>query len=1506
MPDTGYLVLQLLVELTTSTLWNMFLTSSSVSKTEAMKNILTVLLRMYTHWSSQVTVIFKYNLSSLTSMYGDNKEIAGQIPPSLEANSTNETLEGEAAEEGLAWPSWQKEIMESIMNMQNVIPSIGSTQEVLECLIDLHVDDPSGAAQKYWKLVAPAVYWFFYPLLCIFWVIGFGWIFSRIIVRAYMVSTGEKTFLNAIGLSRSMEKSVSRIVSRAPKKEKQANGEEGDDSDASSSDSVFSSEGSHKGTQNKNASMEKTSDDAPSMRSWSDFSNVMNTLTVLPNRFSRRKKQRSKKSEAIKASMMTDTGDTNEARLLVFFRKDTSFRDMVDDVMPWLVVTFNNVWVPVTNRLLQMLYCETFPLKHVRLMMSTEVECWTSEVHYVISIIGIMGLVIWSVGIVTALFVYIRMKEKAGELQDPTLQYQFGYLLEGYEPRTWHWELLMKKMDLLMTAIITYTSLAPDTRAKVLLYAVLASMAITMQISYTPYDNRAINLLDHVENAGLAARFCVFWGVAICLLFDFTKIQTMIVAGLVMSFSLFFMFQLFVYATDDWCTTQYNGNHIKLVLRKKEVAKKAKKDAKLPAVAKAKSAKTKGAQKASKAAEAPSNGKPSKAPKDKVAMALDAWLSTLKQVRRGIFKSDYRVKQLVRFNWCGPTSDAAMVTPPALEGWIDETDEAAASEGSKFIAESKGKMVKYVFGLDLAAQNAFAVDCIEQFAYMLLVSANFEQLPARMTDLMMLLASSIKSLRDDLLNDPNPKVKKKKKPVAGQAGENQKEQIAAPPWAAISAYVSKDGRKGQLVSVRPWRVKWEDNGVIEEVKKWKGMQPRKPPAKAVAAEGADAEGEGATAAANPELIGDIADAQDEEDDNIQERGQMQQLKTWILRDIFERNARESGKRRRLLEDLRPILKPMLKERMVPEELAWEVLDRMTSAQLNATRVNPAGVLLRIRFFVHLMQCDADSEAALERIKEFHKIEVRERANVMKFLEFTLRSGMENKSMHWDEAAEILRTLPVEELRHLANENELCFEMFEQVGKFIANKKELHADVDAVNVEDLNNMLMFLQKFTYDELQEVLEYSQMLLDFLTLPSSEVWGGKKKEQRIEEADAIPDPPYKVELKNFEDSINRDPCDDISDLDMLEDLNDKWDQTPSTGSGGAEGMQNQSSSSSTRGSRDVVLRGRYVNGNGNGKSKLLPTLAEEGDSRRRHRGRDPQRKGQSEPERRAHGRIPTSTVGHGVGLASGSVRAAGVGGSQPSSRGGSDGEGEWDDDDDDPTVSDIGLDLEDMALEIGDAEIDDRNSGSWQSLQLDGFDNDAMSVGGRSDSALSRISELTGFSSVLGGEIFGGRRNARAEELLQSPVGSTARVAPVDLRSQSPSPPDSTSSSRRKDSASSSRSQPRSSDLQQPASNAPRGSRPRNADDPTNRHRRAPAAAHDRRHGKPSPEHSLGSSNRSTIYSSDRSRQQDSKESKDRQNSSSSSANRSGSVPDEGKARELSKKSEIARMRELLGED
>merc|ERR1719181_2344671 len=117
----------------------------------------------------------------------------------------------------------------------------------------------------------------------------------------------------------------------------------------------------------------------------------------------------------------------------------------------------------------------------------------------------------------------------------------------------------------------------------------------------------------------------------------------------------------------------------------------------------------------------------------------------------------------------------------------------------------------------------------------------------------------------------------------------------------------------------------------------------------------------------------------------------------ILKDIFDRLLDESEHRRDLLTQLKPEIEPLLRERLVPEELAWEVLDRMTTGQLDAALVNPSQVLLRIRFFIQLMQCDADSEAALQRIADNTAAEEKERDHVMKFIEFSLRSGMENRS-----------------------------------------------------------------------------------------------------------------------------------------------------------------------------------------------------------------------------------------------------------------------------------------------------------------------------------------------------------------------------------------------------------------------------------------------------------------------------------------------------------------------------
>jgi hypothetical protein len=1422
MPDTFALIVQILTDLTVATFFNMFLTASAVSKSEAQKNILTVLLRMYTHWSSQVMVLNNYNLSALSPMYSDSEGGEAQIDPleEITENTTNET----AAATGLPWPAWQGEIMEDLMLIKGAVPTVGSTQEVMECLIDLHM--PESAAQKYWKLVAPAMYWLLFPAIMTCWVIMWAFLISRLGVGGYLVASGDKSLFAAMGFSEATQKRLERLFHSKKKKKDKNTGEE--ISSSESSDDVFSDDSdddeeirlarkgdvdvkmadkSAAGRANKYVKKKKNE---PGLKDWTNLAVVMNHLVILPRRFSRFKKVRTKAQEAQAAAAMDD--DAGEVtRILVFFKPDTTFKELVtDDIAPWIVVSLNNVWVITTNRLLQMLYCENFPLGEIRLMMSTEVTCWESMVHNHLTIIGITGLWIWSVGIVSGLYYIIRRAETAGELQGAFIQRTFGYLLEGYEPRCWHWELLWNKMDLLATAVITYTSLASDTRAKVLLYAVLASVAITLQISYQPYDNRNVNLLDHVEMFGLTVRFLVFWGVAFCLLFDTSATETMIVAGVVLTFSMLFLLQLGLYASDDWVTSQFNNFNIKVALLKNELKKKkAKAEAEEVQLAAAQAQADKEAARMAKGADpkkAPAKKKVKKPPKNYQKIAFELLHTFLKYARQNIFATDFRATQLVRFHWRGPTNDAFLYAPKPTEGRIAEEDMHKMGQARVIFEEKKGNQIKWVWGLDTNEQTGFAKDCIADFAYMLIVMAKFKELPARLTDIMMLLASSIKALRWDMMNNPQVKTKKKKKKVD-----------TAPPPKDITkgCIIQKDGRKGKILQMNPYKVKWMDNDMIEDIKGWKGVKVRKDlagtnPNNPNAKDNPNpvAEAPNAAKKENEEVaVPDVPDIQDDDSDQ-EDRGPMQQLKAMLLRDIFQRLMAESKARDKLLVLLKPQLEPMLRERLIPQELAWEILDRMTTGQIRAALVNPGQVLLKVRFFMHLLQCGADSDAALNRIAERNEQEDADREHVMKFIEFALRSGMENRSMHWDEAAEILNTLPTEELKHYGNDHEKCFEMLEKTYSHAESKdlkaeadKEMQAE-DAVTVEDLNNMLMFLQKFTYDELHEVLEYAQLLLDFLQLPANDVWRGRAAREEAMENDIKDDQPtYKQALKQFQDKVDLGKEDEdenilrgltenaplVDDAPMEATMAARYPEDGLLGenldAAGASGSPNASDESG-----GLVVQGRYVNGNGNGYANGngygLPPVAEDRyaafppPARRRHPG-DPPTKPSQRP---AAGRIHSSAGG--VGLTHARM--------QPDEDEPDDGstDDDWDEDDDDPTVSidfsgSGGVNLEDISL---DDRASMRSSAqSWQSLH---FDDDAVSNGGRSASAMSAhsdISELTGFSNVpsVHSSMFGngygngngswrGSRPGSVAGDQRGPSMSGARVAPRP----SQSPPDTSS--------------------------------------------------------------------------------------------------------------------------------
>merc|ERR1712139_319462 len=66
MPGDGVLLLKLVFDFTAQAALNQFLAVSALQKTETQKNVLTVLLRMFQHWSTQVEVLSSnYNLSKL-------------------------------------------------------------------------------------------------------------------------------------------------------------------------------------------------------------------------------------------------------------------------------------------------------------------------------------------------------------------------------------------------------------------------------------------------------------------------------------------------------------------------------------------------------------------------------------------------------------------------------------------------------------------------------------------------------------------------------------------------------------------------------------------------------------------------------------------------------------------------------------------------------------------------------------------------------------------------------------------------------------------------------------------------------------------------------------------------------------------------------------------------------------------------------------------------------------------------------------------------------------------------------------------------------------------------------------------------------------------------------------------------------------------------------------------------------------------------------------------------
>ena len=88
----------------------------------------------------------------------------------------------------------------------------------------------------------------------------------------------------------------------------------------------------------------------------------------------------------------------------------------------------------------------------------------------------------------------------------------------------------MKRLDVGVMTLVAYTSLAPDDRAKLLLFPILSALQLALTAWFKPFANDQAELLDFLDTFLLALRFFCFSAMAVLILLSPSPDSTQVVA----------------------------------------------------------------------------------------------------------------------------------------------------------------------------------------------------------------------------------------------------------------------------------------------------------------------------------------------------------------------------------------------------------------------------------------------------------------------------------------------------------------------------------------------------------------------------------------------------------------------------------------------------------------------------------------------------------------------------------------------------------------------------------------------------------------------------------------------------------------------------------------------------------------------------------------------------------------------------------------------------------------
>eukprot|EP00927_Polykrikos_kofoidii_P054016 TRINITY_DN48511_c0_g1_i1.p1 TRINITY_DN48511_c0_g1~~TRINITY_DN48511_c0_g1_i1.p1 ORF type:complete len:1190 (+),score=161.02 TRINITY_DN48511_c0_g1_i1:73-3570(+) len=781
---------------------------------------------------------------------------------------------------------------------------------------------------------------------------------------------------------------------------------------------------------------------------WDQVAYTLNHLIMIPRRFTRDLSRRLKFNRIM-------SGPNSDEYAFGLFRLNVSIRDTIVDITPWLVIALITCWRPVTVRYLQLLNCESFftggknsdKPPEMRLMMATSVICNESGLHGLLVAISYCGLLLWSIGIIASFTLLMQRYDRQGMF----VRRNFSYFLEGYELRSWWWETTVKKVDLFIVALITYSNIASDAATKLVSIALWTIFIMMVHSTHRPYDNREVNLLDRIESFALNVRVLVFVGISLCLVFKASRWFMTAVAAAIIFSTVAFTLKVLIHAVDGKLVLETTKIDRLIAISWKELRRSLQRKCAdtlseiqiatdLNASDRAK-LEYQGWKKSYDLATTKCQrllaGLQVEAPSTNKGKLLTLAHDILFILRKVTFPA-YRVRQMLRLKWLGPTTDSVIYIPELREGHsltvVEETT-------LPFYVQVQCKLQRAVFNLSAGAQLDFLIDGFNGFFYLLLFGAKFQQIPGRSVDIVMLLTVGVKRRKHRAIYDPM------------LPNENS--------HTTNSATVAKKGR------AEPELKEQENEECSDEAKKL----------------------------------------------NPQQSQRLRDLKAVILSEVFTRLRDENQDRSHVMEELKSKLASELADRGIPQDFAWDVLETMTTRQLRCLRPNPKQIILRLKFYQLLLRCECDPEKTKERVLEDRRAEDKERHSLMVVMSHDLRSRLEKEpTLVWDDVVEQMARLPVEEVARLESSPNECIDFVRELTRIDKDERQDHRSAlgDMVTVEDVNDMLMYIETLRYEELEELLEYAQWLVDFLQIPVTDVWRGlsaNAEQEVVEPKDETP---------------------------------------------------------------------------------------------------------------------------------------------------------------------------------------------------------------------------------------------------------------------------------------------------------------------------------------------------------------------------------------------------------------